>query len=793
MHHKLVRRRWLVGMLLLLSLSLLSLPISGQAQTAPQPPSAAQFDLTTSTPGGMSIALLLPAVQKLTSNPDPAGAPFTELILPGASDALPTGEGAAVGRPAIPVITRIIAVPQETMTPTVRISNLVIAETLENVMLYPIQPTPVDQAQEFAEEGPIDYGDAPFTINMEAYQATTAQPAQPVELVPLGTMRDLKLFQLRVAAVQYTPATRQATIYRSMNIQLEFPNGRTFLSEQAQNPFEDHRLPLLDLVLNREAVRAAPFKPSERPLAACVGYEYLIITAPAFREAADTLAAWKTEKGIATQVIQTGNGPNDAGTTREAIRAKIAEIYNRCNVRPSYLLLLGDAEHIPPWYVIRRFDEGVPVYIGTDYPYSTMPKAVVDDAQLIQLPDLAMGRIPVDTLAQANTVVNKIITYERNPPTQASFYQNATFASYFQCCWANKPDGTTTRGYIQTSEQIRDYMVSQNYSVQRIYKTDAASYDDPNAGNFYDPNTRDTTPRFYRNGTALPNAIGPSSGFNWNGSTQDVIDAFNAGRFLILHRDHGASNGWIDPNFRTSNINALTNTSLQPVVYSINCTSGYFDNETNAGGNASAVYFAEELLRRANGGSVGIIAATRASPTWENNALSRGLFDATWPNFAPTFGANTSITRLGDILNHGKIYMLSQAFVNQPSLVDGGGNLGLESIRNNFNMYHLFGDPTMEMWTANPNTPPALAAKTRVVSQTPNQMVLAYPQEGAIITVMQNGTPLGRGRVADGQATLDFIVERDASQPLQIAANLPGVISAPLSSEHAIFLPLVQR
>jgi hypothetical protein len=55
---------------------------------------------------------------------------------------------------------------------------------------------------------------------------------------------------------------------------------------------------------------------------------------------------------------------------------------------------------------------------------------------------------------------------------------------------------------------------------------------------------RDTTPRHYFDGTPLPAELGPESDFSWDGSTQDIIDAFNAGRFLIMHRDHGGPDQW---------------------------------------------------------------------------------------------------------------------------------------------------------------------------------------------------------------------------------------------------------
>ena len=787
------RRFWLAPLIAAMCISLFGIPSSGSAQPAPPtPPPTPEFTLTASNAGGMTVALLLPAVQKVreaAARPQGNGLIYTELVLPGEEAATPTGEGEAVGKPAIPVITRLIAVPQETTAPVVRLGQTVVAETVSDLLLYPVQQTPVDQA---AEEAPIDYGDGPFAFDELAYDSTVAQPTSLVELIPLGSLRDLKLYQLRIAVAQYTPSLRQATVYSSIDFSIDFPGGVTFLPARALNPFEDHRLPLLDLVLNRDAVRLTPVKP-DLPLTSCVGYEYLIITDPTFRAAADALAAWKWQRGISTTVIETGVGANKAGTTKEQIRAKIAEIYNSCSVRPSYLLLFGDAEHIPPWYFKRGVNaDGVDQFIGTDYSYSVIP-SVVDDAATVPLPDLALGRIPVDTALEALNVVNKIISYERTPPQQASFYQKASFASYFQCCWFNKADGTDTRGYIQTAEQIRAYMLTRSYAVDRIYTTSASSYQDPTEENYYDLNTRSATPRFYRDGSPLPAAIGPGSGFAWDGDTQDVIDAFNAGRFLIFHRDHGSSSGWIDPAFTTGSIDPLANGALQPVVYSINCTSGYFDNETNIGGNVTKVYFAEKLLRKASGGAIGVIAATRVSPTWENNALSRGLFDATWPTFMPAFGSSTSLTRLGDIMNHGKIYMLSQAFAPQATLVDGSGNLSLTSIRNNFYNYHLLGDPTLEMWTADPYATAGLGRQVTILERTTKRIVVAYSEEGALITVLQNGTPLARGRVVNGQASLDFLADLAPDQPVQLAATLSGRISAQLMTGYPVFLPMVRK
>ena len=166
-------------------------------------------------------------------------------------------------------------------------------------------------------------------------------------------------------------------------------------------------------------------------------------------------------------------------------------------------------------------------------------------------PDLAIGRIPVDTLAQANTVVNKIIAYEQDPPDQSSFYNNVALASFFECCSAfnHGTHATDDRSFIETSEKVRSALSLSGKSVARIYS---------------DNITSSLIPSYYRNGASLPAAIGYGSGYLWDGSTTDVIDAFNIGTGLIMHRGHGGPSGWASPAFKTTNLSSLNQRNLNP-------------------------------------------------------------------------------------------------------------------------------------------------------------------------------------------------------------------------------------
>jgi len=691
------------------------------------------------------------------------GNEYMELALPGVDL-----DGNTPGLPGVPVIHRILAIPEGAK---VILSDVEVRAShyMTDVIIYPSQPEAADSAmtQDLPGEerpNPDDFKDKPFTIDEKAYASEENFPPQIVSVQPLGKMRDLNLVQVNIAAGQFNPAKQTLKLFDKVQIAIKFDGGKGgFLPrEMMNNPFDGQAQPIYELAMNYEVLHKFPF-PGDILARLCWGYEYLIITDPAFRSAADKLRTWKVQKGISTLVMETGNGSGDAGSTKEQIQQTIRNKFNNCIIRPSYVLLLGDAEHIAPFY--RSTNTGG-INSGTDLDY-----ALMDNADI--MPDLALGRIPVDTLDQANTVIDKIVGYEKTPPFAPDFYRSMSFAAYFQCCRNDvADDGRTVRSFVETAELVRDQVGSLGYGVERIYTSDTG-YEGA-----YAAAGRDSTPRKYRNGAALPADIAPGSGFAWDGDGNDVINAFNEGRFLIFHRDHGWSGGWSDPLFTTANIDSLTNGSKLPVVYSVNCASGFFDNETN-GGNVNGLYWAEKLLRKEDGGSVGIIGDTRNSPTWANSALSRGLFDATWPNVVPEGGA-TSIRRLGDILNYGKSYLAGQVGVAQTA-----GQVGQSSANTDIILYHVFGDPTMQMWTSNPWTI-KLPKLYEILKFDPRIWELRYPVEGAIITLLQDGNPVGRATVRNGIAAMPILLDNfDAEKGFDLSAAVPGGLSTLLESSES--------
>jgi hypothetical protein len=327
------------------------------------------------------------------------GETWTQVDVPGTQSQV-----GAPGFPAVPTWQALVAVPrgaEAVLLPAVK-------QVRENVRLnlYPFQPEAFDQDQD-PPPSPDTFADRPFVKDARSYATNAFLPPNPCAVRPLGQYRDVQMIQVECAAGQYNPVSDEMVLFESVGFDVQFRGGDgTFLTTQTLSPFERSD-DVKGSVLNGD-VLSRFVKQIDISVLRCLGEELLILTHTNFRAAADDLAQWKRDKGISTTVINVGMGT--AYDTAAKIDDLIEDRYDDCVVRPSYILFVGDSEFVPP--AATDYDVDDDATTGSDWGYAVYVQILFDAF----FPDFAVGRIPVDTLAEAQTVVDKIIQYESHPP-----------------------------------------------------------------------------------------------------------------------------------------------------------------------------------------------------------------------------------------------------------------------------------------------------------------------------------------------------------------------------------------
>jgi hypothetical protein len=655
-----------------------------------------------------------------------AGIPFEQLSVAG------YGFTRQVGAPALPAHTDILALRSADAHLEITGTETII---LDGYRIYP------------ALEPARDTQGAPepsFVQDAALYQQDAWYPASPVRISQIQYYREVPLAFVEITPIQYNPASGQIRIHTQLSYRLS-SNDTSDAITLASSQNSDHALAnLRNYVLNADEIGQSTAHSRED------AREYIIITHSNYLDAANDLAAWKQQLGYSVEVV------SQSSWTSAQVKDAIHTRYASYSPHPDYFVIIGD--HTGSYAVPGEIHQD-PSYgddFATDLYYACM------NGTGDVTPDMAHGRISASTAAEAQVIVDKIINYEKNPVNDASYYSNGVNCAQYQ---DDDNNGYADRRFCHTSEDIRDYLITQGYSVDRIYYTDSSA----------SVSSLHYNDGYYSTGALLPSEL-RSGSFDWAGGAADITSAINAGKFYVFHRDHGyvGGSGWAHPYYTTTSMTSLSNGAKLPVVFSINCHTGEFQLDN---------CFAEKLMRMENKGAVGVVAAAYYSYSGYNDGFATGMVDAIWhePGLTPVFGSGgvssppgssptSDIITMGDVINQGLIRMVqtwgSNTYTNE--------------------LFHYFGDPAMKIWTANPYNAQIAATITPsplYVGDT-SISIAGCTVSNPLVTVIASGEIIAEQNLSGTSGTVSFAA-LDASVS-QVVVTLSARNAKPMESIIAV-------
>ncbi len=459
---------------------------------------------------------------------------------------------------------------------------------------------------------------------------------------------------------------------------------------------------------------AKAFIPTPLPSLTGSAVPYVIITNEAMAAEFQRLADHKTARGLPTMVVTrefiAANYRNGADI-QETMRMFVRDAYQKWGTE--FVMLGGDSDILPPRYVTNTlYPAGGSTDIPVDLYFQCLDgnwnangnslygepgstNVVSDDADFAE--EVAIGRAPVATPAQAAVFVDKVITYETTG-AGAQWPNRVLFAAevLFPDDWA-PGDLISLDGSDYPEQQVANSIVPcTDMDYLRMYQTF-----DRNAGDLI------------LTKSALTDSL--------NSGHYGIVNQIGHGYFYTM------SVG--DNTFNNPDADALVNGDHLFLIYALNCASAAFDYSC----------LMERFLQNPNGGSVSSIGAVRAAFPVTANNYQQEFFSQLYCQPEQRQGALVALSRLP---------YLGATAVNYTD-------------RWTFENYTLLGDPTMAIWTGVPqavtvNAPASLGLGPQTVAVTVTGN--GGPVAGARVCLAKGGEDRAVGYTdLGGQVNLDFL------------------------------------
>ena len=522
----------------------------------------------------------------------------------------------------------------------------------------------------------IDPATVPYTYGA-CYSQDAFFPANNVGLYEPYIVRDFRGQNMVVYPYAYNPVTKTLRVYYNMTVEM------FKVDDHGSNVMETRRSNTIKMDPDFKSMYQRHFINYEASMNRYTPVDeegdLLIICYDNFYNAMTDFVNWKKTRGMNTTIVKTST--ISSSLTYSNLKTYIQNQYN-ANNNLTHVLLVGDVAQIPGY----SYSGGGSSYSGLgDNAYGQVAGNDIYN-------DIFIGRFSASSTTHVTTQVQKVITYERDLTTSATWCQNGLGVSTTE-----GSGGHYNEDDYQHIENLRTDLLNYGYST--VYQD-------------------------YYNVSGYPSS-----------STTTISNHINSGVGVINYCNHGSQTSWGSHSYSNSHVNALTNDNKLPFVFSVACLNGQYDYSSDC--------FAEAWMRATNNsggaptGAVGTlmsyISQPWVPPMWAQDEFTDILVESYSNNIKRTWGG-TAINSLFSIFDH---YSTSES-----------------SAVGTYQAWILYGDPTLMLRTKTPQAMTVTHAGNIGLGST-SYSVNVSNGNGALATITDaNHNILGKATVNNGIANV---------------------------------------
>lgn len=666
-----------------------------------------------------------------------------------------------IGYPELPVYEVTYVLPVEAKVTDVKFINKERKLLKQGINIIPVnEKIPTIIKQTFSSTQPIN----------NYYNLDNIYPSVLYEVKEDGFIQGYHVITLRIYPFQYVPQSKMLYYYPkleySINYKIELNNTVVKPLTQTEYRAELCKSYIKSVVKNHQDVEQFGSnvqnirknnKGSQKngivqriksiSIIDDITPDYIIITNDLLKPTFQTLADWKTAKGVFTiiktieEIGQVYNGSD----LQEKIRNYLIDSKNKWG-DGLFVLLGGDINIIPSRFVNSEYSEDKSLYPADKY-YSTTNNWLFNgqyfnynSAYTTQTINFT-GRIPVNNNQELNDYINKLIAYEHaDQISQTSYYKNILIADAFML---KCPD----LGYRSGNEKksLKDYSVSK---LLPLNLRPWLMFDDYNCSGTNLFSYSNNSICCYDGKYSVTCPGGSCTTGNEEFSKNNFIAALNNGSssgngkfHIIYHMDHSGHNGMgtsgkdKGESIGLLDFDGLNNGTNYQIMMSGGCHPANFAYDC----------MGKHYITKQNGGGVAFIGNTDVGWVGESYQFNNFCDYLYKPNGIPNNGR----------FDIGSIF---------------------QNVQNSGWRLHLLGDPEMQVWT---DVPQALNCTTSV-----SAILLSEQQLGVTISNL----PLGQKAYICIQKDTEIYTTQEVSTNgtynIPIKVNTPGAINVTVTSHN---------